>query len=75
MILSSPHSISTLEGDCKWMTEWNAYHCEGIQHRMLVIESLDADSETRRVSPIALVGSNNTWEYTDLLNGPMDHGK
>lgn len=41
---------------------------------MLVIESMDGDSETRRVSPVALVGSGPEAEYTDLLNGPMDHG-
>ena len=37
---------------------------------MFVIESLDADTELRRLSPVAL-SSNG---YTDLLNGPMDHG-
>lgn len=40
---------------------------------MLIIESLDGDTETRRLSPLALVASG-TQEYTDLLNGPMDHG-
>lgn len=37
---------------------------------MLVIESLDADTELRRLSPVALSANG----YTDLLNGPMDHG-
>ena len=37
---------------------------------MLVIESLDGDTELRRLSPVA-VSSNG---YTDLLNGPMDQG-
>ena len=41
---------------------------------MLVIESMDADSETRRLSPLALDGGGamEYGPYTDLLNGPMD---
>jgi hypothetical protein len=44
---------------------------------MLVIESLDADTETRRLSPLALHGGNTGAgvEFTDLINGPMDHGE
>ena len=42
---------------------------------MMVIESMDADTETRRLSPLALVGGDTgTVNYTDLMNGPMDHG-
>lgn len=42
---------------------------------MLVIESMDADTETRRLSPLALDGGDTGHgSYTDLLNGPMDHG-
>ena len=42
---------------------------------MLVIESMDADTETRRLSPLALDGGDTGHgPYTDLLNGPMDHG-
>ena len=37
---------------------------------MLVLESLDADTELRRLSPVAV----STNGYTDLLNGPMDQG-
>lgn len=37
---------------------------------MFVIESLDADTETRRLSPIALASNG----YIDLINGPQDHG-
>ena len=68
------HSFFTPDGSCKWMEEWNAYKCQGLDHLMLVIESMDGDSETRRVSPLALVGEG-AWHYTDLLNGPMDHGQ
>ncbi len=55
------------------MKNWNAYHCHGLEHLMLVIENMDGDSEVRRVSPLALVGGEQ-FRYTDLLNGPMDHG-
>eukprot|EP00735_Rhodelphis_limneticus_P009645 TRINITY_DN2840_c1_g2::TRINITY_DN2840_c1_g2_i1::g.6132::m.6132 TRINITY_DN2840_c1_g2::TRINITY_DN2840_c1_g2_i1::g.6132 ORF type:complete len:2077 (-),score=567.85,sp/Q86WI1/PKHL1_HUMAN/31.35/0.0,sp/Q86WI1/PKHL1_HUMAN/29.80/3e-30,G8/PF10162.4/8.7e-26,Beta_helix/PF13229.1/3.9,Beta_helix/PF13229.1/2.6,Beta_helix/PF13229.1/0.35,DUF1049/PF06305.6/0.19 TRINITY_DN2840_c1_g2_i1:1087-7215(-) len=55
---------------CWWMDSWNAYSCRDLDHRMLVVESLDADAETRRLSPIAL-GSEG---WVDLINGPMDHG-
>ena len=41
-----------------------------VDYHMFVIESLDSDTELRRLSPVAL-SSNG---YTDLLNGPMDHG-
>ena len=37
---------------------------------MFIIESLDADTMVRRLSPVALSADG----YTDLLNGPMDHG-
>ena len=57
-------------GDCQWEAEWNSYHCTNIDHMMFVIESLDADTEIRRLSPIG-VDANG---YIDLINGPQDHG-
>ena len=43
---------------------------------MLVIESMDADTEVRRLSPLAIRGGDTGHgKYIDLLNGPMDHGK
>ena len=57
------------------MPSWQAYCCRGLQHHMMVIENMDADTETRRVSPLALVGGDSgSVNYTDLMNGPMDHG-
>jgi hypothetical protein len=38
---------------------------------MMMIESMDKDTETRRLSPVAIVSSN---KYIDLINGPQDHG-
>ena len=36
----------------------------------MVIESMDDDTETRRLSPVAVLSGG----YVDLLNGPQDHG-
>ena len=56
--------------NCSFNADWNMYHCSNLDHLMLVLESLDADTEVRRLSPIGL-GANG---YIDLLNGPMDNG-
>ncbi|XP_043073568.1 PKHD1 like 1, tandem duplicate 1 [Puntigrus tetrazona] len=55
---------------CAYMSTWQSYKCFGLNYRMLVIESLDADTETRRLSPVAILGD----KYVDLINGPQDHG-
>uniref|UniRef100_H2YFZ9 G8 domain-containing protein n=1 Tax=Ciona savignyi TaxID=51511 RepID=H2YFZ9_CIOSA len=58
---------------CKYNSDWQAYDChgEGVKdYAMLVIESLDSDTETRRLSPVALLGGRTM----DLNNGPQDHG-
>ncbi|KAF7650382.1 hypothetical protein LDENG_00126900 [Lucifuga dentata] len=52
------------------MHTWQSYKCFGLNYRMLVIESMDADIETRRLSPVAVLGNG----FIDLLNGPQDHG-
>lgn len=63
-------------GGCELREAWQAYRCKGLQHHMLVIESMDADTETRRLSPLALHGGDTgAGQYTDLINGPMDHGR
>ena len=60
---------------CIYMESWNGYKCNNISHYILVIESMDTDTEVRRLSPIALNGGNiGNGDYTDLINGPMDHG-
>ncbi len=59
-----------------WVVEWQAYCCKTLTHHMLIIESMDGDTETRRLSPLALNGGDTGHgRYTDLLNGPMDHGE
>ncbi|KAI4871505.1 hypothetical protein NFI96_027165, partial [Prochilodus magdalenae] len=58
------------DSSCTYMNSWQAYKCFGLNYRMLVIESLDSDTETRRLSPVAVLGDG----YVDLVNGPQDHG-
>ena len=65
-IVRGDHSSTS----CTFNEEWNAYNCHSIEHRMIVLESLDADTEVRRLSPIGLGGNG----YIDLLNGPQDYG-
>ena len=50
--------------------DYHAYECHGLDYEVLVVESLDSDTETRRLSPIALFSDG----YVDLINGPQDHG-
>ena len=50
-----------------------AYKCEGTTgYRLLVIESMDKDTEVRRLSPIAMKVKDG--DFVDLINGPQDHG-
>ncbi|KAI5615922.1 fibrocystin-L precursor [Silurus asotus] len=66
----APYKGVIRDSTCTLMRTWQAYKCFGMNYRMLVIESMDADSETRRLSPVAVLGDG----YVDLLNGPQDHG-
>uniref|UniRef100_A0A3Q3K5H6 Polycystic kidney and hepatic disease 1 (autosomal recessive)-like 1 n=1 Tax=Monopterus albus TaxID=43700 RepID=A0A3Q3K5H6_MONAL len=56
--------------NCTYMNSWQCYKCFGLNYKMLAIESLDSDTETRRLSPIAVLGDG----FVDLINGPQDHG-
>ncbi|XP_035665204.1 fibrocystin-L-like [Branchiostoma floridae] len=55
---------------CTKDDDMQAYLCTGINYKMLTIESMDADTETRRLSPIGILSNG----YIDLVNGPQDHG-
>ena len=61
---------------CAFVHQWNAWQCDNdFRYRFLIVESMDPDTETRRLSPVALLsGSPETGNngYLDLLNGPMD---
>lgn len=58
------------ESQCVYNSDWTLYVCPNLDHLMLVMESLDEDTEVRRLSPIG-IGANG---FIDLLNGPMDNG-
>ena len=58
------------ENDCSFESTWNMYLCSNLDHLMLVMESLDEDTEVRRLSPIG-IGANG---FINLVNGPMDNG-
>uniref|UniRef100_A0A3P9PH58 PKHD1 like 1, tandem duplicate 2 n=1 Tax=Poecilia reticulata TaxID=8081 RepID=A0A3P9PH58_POERE len=55
--------------NCTYMSAWQSYRCFGLNYRMVAIESLDSDTETRRLSPVAVLGDG----FVDLIN-PQDHG-
>ena len=59
------------EDKCSFITEWQAYQCFNLEHKVLTIESMDHDTEIRRISPVAIISDN---KYLDLINGPQDHG-
>ena len=58
------------ESDCEFNDVWNAYHCSNLDHLMVVLESLDPDTEVRRLSPIGVAANG----FIDILNGPQDNG-
>ncbi|KAM4688908.1 fibrocystin-L [Discoglossus pictus] len=66
----APHKGIFRNSSCLYMSDWESYKCTGLNYEMLVIESLDPDTETRRLSPVAVLGDG----YIDLINGPQDHG-
>ncbi|XP_048215228.1 fibrocystin-L isoform X1 [Perognathus longimembris pacificus] len=66
----APYKGIIRDSTCKYIPEWQSYQCFGMEYAMMVIESLDSDTETRRLSPVAIVSNG----YVDLINGPQDHG-
>ncbi|CAL1525942.1 unnamed protein product [Lymnaea stagnalis] len=68
----APHKGIYKTDNCTWIEQWRAFECADFyQWRLLTIESMDADTETRRLSPVAIY---NPEGYVDLVNGPQDHG-
>jgi len=57
------------ENNCEYKDSWQAYECHGLDMKMLIIESMDSDTETRRLSPVAIFSDDN--KYVDLINGPQ----
>uniref|UniRef100_A0A8C4T925 PKHD1 like 1 n=1 Tax=Erpetoichthys calabaricus TaxID=27687 RepID=A0A8C4T925_ERPCA len=65
----APNKGVIRDPSCTYMPSWQSYKCFTLDYEMLVIESLDSDTETRRLSPVAVLADG----YVDLLNGPADH--
>ena len=57
------------ENNCAYKDSWQAYECHGLDMKILIIESMDVDTETRRLSPVAIFSDDN--KYVDLINGPQ----
>ncbi len=55
------------QNTCVYQSNWQAYECHGLNHSNLIIESMDNDTEHRRLSPVAIISDNG---YLDLINGP-----
>ncbi|XP_051826954.1 fibrocystin-L [Antechinus flavipes] len=66
----APYKGIIRDSTCKYISEWQSYQCFGLEYAMMVIESLDSDTEIRRLSPVAVFADG----YVDLINGPQDHG-
>ncbi|CAM2722167.1 unnamed protein product [Rotaria socialis] len=67
-----PHRGISLAPTCVYNSAWQMYFCNNtLDYRMLIIESMDSDTERRRLSPVAVMSDNG---YIDLINGPQDHG-
>ncbi|XP_069115224.1 fibrocystin-L-like [Argopecten irradians] len=66
----APNKGIIRNSNCVLHSAWQAYECHDMEYKMLIIESMDSDTETRRVSPVAILGDG----YLDLINGPQDHG-
>jgi len=58
--------------DCDYIDSWHAFDChhsDVYDYRMLSVESMDEDTEFRRLSPVAVLGDRSL----NLLNGMTDH--
>jgi hypothetical protein len=60
------------DDSCTWNSDWRAYKCAGINHRIMIIESMDRDTKIRRLGPVAMLADPGTNGYIHLVNGPQD---
>merc|ERR1712127_31614 len=67
----APKKGAVKGGDCEFSENFNGYGCKNEkQYSYLIMESLDGDTEVRRLSPIGVRSSDG---HIDLINGPSDH--
>ena len=67
-----PHTGIYRDSTCSYNDNWRAYKCSGINHRLMIIESMDRDTKIRRLSPVAVLANPGSNGYIDLVNGPQD---
>merc|ERR1712200_353499 len=60
------------DNSCVYNENWRAFRCTGINHRLMIIESMDRDTKIRRLSPIAMLANPGKDGFIDLVNGPQD---
>jgi len=68
-----PNTGIVRNDQCTWVEAWHAYKCHGIDHRLLILESMDIDTLDRRLSPVAMLANPGTGGFIDLINGPQDY--
>merc|ERR1712079_251919 len=68
----TPNTGIYRDDTCVWNEDWRAYKCAGINHRIMIIESMDRDSKIRRLGPVAMLANPGSNGYIDLVNGPQD---
>ena len=56
------------ENLCTYVADWEGWNCNNMTMKVLVIESMDSDTESRRISPVAIFSDDR--KYVDLMNGP-----
>ncbi|XP_013401885.1 LOW QUALITY PROTEIN: fibrocystin-L-like [Lingula anatina] len=54
---------------CTWRSMMQAYKCHDMDYEVMIIESMDANTLTHRIGPVAIHGE----DYIDLINGPQDY--
>ncbi|CAF4773440.1 unnamed protein product [Rotaria sp. Silwood1] len=68
--LTYPYRGISRSNSCSLQSSWGMYICNSsADFRMLIIESMDSDTEKRRLSPVAIMSNSG---YIDLINGPQD---
>lgn len=57
---------------CTLQSSWGMHQCMfATNYSMLIIESMDENTDTIPLSPVAIMSDNG---YIDLINGPANHG-
>ncbi|KAK4327437.1 hypothetical protein Pmani_002101 [Petrolisthes manimaculis] len=62
-----PNKGIVRDNSCTKMATWQGWKCTNLIHRMMIIESLDSDTEVRRLSPIGLIANPGPNGYVDQV--------